>query len=263
MGSRRSPSPASSSRSAWKRRKVSASNSAPSGGGAGKDTLALRERSSRSATWGETVSRSSRTASVVWLNCFSSSEKPRRLSPLGGLPPCSFSSSSAIQHSYRNRPIRQVRDGRVVRGSPPGTANAHSSDLPASCPHSRESLVTSPPQTLSARQRASSFQSGEEWLWKDARDGLESARRTASGRLSVAPCPSRRSRGPRRSQGEGSGQVNSVVGAKRVVPGVLGGTRKERVVDGMAEDPTPDVLQILLGSVELGRSQSSAFAHPD
>lgn len=38
---------------------------------------------------------------------------------------------------------------------------------------------------------------------------------------------------------------------------------EEGIINGVAEDASPDVLQIIERVVELGRGQSATFAHPD
>jgi hypothetical protein len=63
-------------------------------------------------------------------------------------------------------------------------------------------------------------------------------------------------------EGQGAGEVDGIVGAERMGAGALGRSRQKRVGDGMAEDPTPDFLEILEGEVELGRGKAPAFAHP-
>jgi hypothetical protein len=57
-------------------------------------------------------------------------------------------------------------------------------------------------------------------------------------------------------------RVHGVVGAERMGASALGSVRQECVGDGVTEDSTPDVLQILKGSIELGRRKAPAFAHP-
>lgn len=57
--------------------------------------------------------------------------------------------------------------------------------------------------------------------------------------------------------------MDSVVGAERMDAGALGGIRQKGIGDGVAIDPSPDALQILKGSVELGRREAPAFAHPN
>lgn len=64
------------------------------------------------------------------------------------------------------------------------------------------------------------------------------------------------------SERERPGQMHSVVGSERMGAGALGSTRQKCVGGGVAENPTPDVLQIIKGSVELGRGEAPAFAHP-
>ena len=61
---------------------------------------------------------------------------------------------------------------------------------------------------------------------------------------------------------ERPGQVYSVVSAERVGASALGSVRQKCVGDGMTEDPTPDVLQIFKGSIELRRSEAPPFSHP-
>lgn len=56
--------------------------------------------------------------------------------------------------------------------------------------------------------------------------------------------------------------MDGVAGAERVDTGTLGGARQEGVRYGVAEDSTPDVFQILKGSVELGRREAPALPHP-
>lgn len=61
---------------------------------------------------------------------------------------------------------------------------------------------------------------------------------------------------------KGSTQVDGVVGAQRMVTGALGCFGKKRVVDGVAEDAAPDVLEIVECPIELGRGQAPALTHP-
>ena len=61
---------------------------------------------------------------------------------------------------------------------------------------------------------------------------------------------------------EQPGQVHSVVGAERMGASALGGVPQKCVGDGVTEDSTPDVLQILKGSIELGRRNALALSHP-
>ena len=55
--------------------------------------------------------------------------------------------------------------------------------------------------------------------------------------------------------------MDCVVCAESVGAGALGGIRQKCMGDGVVEDPTPDVLEIVKSPVELGRGEPSTFAH--
>lgn len=63
-------------------------------------------------------------------------------------------------------------------------------------------------------------------------------------------------------EGEGSGQVDGVVGAECMSTSTLGCLEEKGVVDCVTEEAAPDVLQILEGLAELSWGQALAFAHP-
>lgn len=63
-------------------------------------------------------------------------------------------------------------------------------------------------------------------------------------------------------EGEGTREVDGVVGTQRMSACAVGGFREKRVVDGVTIDPPPEPLQIIDRVAELGRGQATALAHP-